>query len=75
MTTYNFTHKTENGKWEIAIDKAAQYGYFENMNSGGGGGLWFEQNRMSDFDGVFELPKDVIKAIRQLGFTVPRDFE
>jgi hypothetical protein len=37
-------------------------------------GCWFDKNRLVDYDGVFELPKVAIKALRKAGWTVPRDF-
>lgn len=84
MGGYNFTAKTQVGEWEIAIDPTATtkfgdkapYGYFENQRNGAGGGLWFDKrNRLVDADGTFEVPKDVIKGIRALGFIVPTEFE
>jgi hypothetical protein len=38
-------------------------------------GLWFEGKRLADYDGVFGLTRHDIKAIRNAGFVVPRDFE
>jgi hypothetical protein len=72
---YEFTLKTQCGAWEVQIDPEQQYGCFENQNSGSGGGLWFEKNRLIDADGTCSVPKNVIKAIRELGFVVPREFE
>lgn len=62
--------KTKVGKFEIAIDKKEQYGYFEHDKFGDefGGGLWFVNNELEDFDGVYELPKEVIEGIEKLGF-------
>lgn len=37
-------------------------------------GLTFEQKRLTDYDGVFSLPKEAVKLIRQCGFVVPREF-
>jgi hypothetical protein len=64
---YNFTKSAKVGKWEVHYDPAAHYGYFEHDEAGEGGGLWFEGSKLVDFDGVFVLPKDVVKAIQQLG--------
>jgi hypothetical protein len=38
-------------------------------------GLWFEKKSLTDYDGVFELPKEAIKLIRKSGYSVPRHFE
>ena len=65
---YNFNHKIVVGKYQVEIDSVAQYGYFENVVNGGEGGLWFTDNELVDYDGVYELPESVIVAIYQLGF-------
>lgn len=31
-------------------------------------GLWFTGNTLTDYDGVFELPKQVIDKLRELGY-------
>ena len=72
---YNFTHSGKNGKWEVKIDKAAQYGYFEHDLHGQGGGLWFENDDLQDYDGVWELPKGVREMIKALGFQTTTEDE
>lgn len=69
MAEYNY-ERVQVGHYEVAIDKEQQYGYFEHDELGDemGGGLWFENNELVDFDGVYELPKKVIEGIEQLGF-------
>lgn len=79
---YNFDKVAKVRKWEVKIDSAANYGSFEHDDFGEGGGLWFEVSDQStqgdagrklvliDYDGVYELPKDVIEAIRSLGYIV-----
>jgi len=37
-------------------------------------GLSFEGKALSDYDGVFELPSEVITMLRESGFTVSPDF-
>lgn len=72
--SYNFNLKTQVGKYTVEIDSAAKYGYFEHDIHGEGGGLWFNKgNSLEDFDGYSCIPKDVVKAIRELGFHVPHD--
>ena len=67
---YNFDRINAVEKYMVKIDSVAQYGFFENVIDGGEGGLWFEDNALVDYDGVFELPRHVIVAIAQLGFNV-----
>jgi hypothetical protein len=78
---YNFNKKATVGKWEVSVDEKAMYGCTENVNSGNGGGLWFEKQEGSDelslrdYDGLYELPTDVVKALRQMDINVSEDFE
>lgn len=37
-------------------------------------GLTFDGKTLTDYDGVFELPKEAVKLIRKAGFRVPKDF-
>jgi hypothetical protein len=37
-------------------------------------GLWFENNSLVDYDGVFLLSKKTIAAIQKFGFDVPGEF-
>lgn len=67
---YNFTQTARVCKWEVKVDPVAHYGYFEHDTYGEGGGLWFEGNDLSDYDGVFALPMGVVEAIRSLGYSV-----
>ncbi len=76
--------KTVKGKYEVVIwheqeeGKPAHWrGYFEHLIYGedAGGGLWFEGKELVDYDGVYELPADVIAGIRELRFVVPKEFE
>ena len=52
-------------------------GYFEHEVEGDNcaGELLFDGNELVDYDGVIELPKEVIQAIRDLGFYVGEEFE
>jgi hypothetical protein len=65
---YNFDKKTQVGKWSVDIDSERQYGFFEHDDYGEGGGLWFVDSMLVDYDGVYELPDNVIKGIEDLGF-------
>ena len=69
--SYNFTkHKTAN--FTVAVDRAANYGYFEHDEYGDecGGGLWFESKALVDYDGVGELDTEVIDKLAELGYDV-----
>ena len=66
--SYNFDKKTQVGKWSVEIDSDKQYGFFEHDDYGEGGGLWFVDSMLVDYDGVYELPENVIKGIEDLGF-------
>lgn len=79
--SYEFNLKTISGKFEIKVDTAAQYGYFEHEELGDecGGGLWFEKCpeglELIDYDGVACLPARVAVGLRELGFIVGEDME
>lgn len=88
MTEYNFDTKLRQGKFDVQVDTDAAYGYFEHDELGDecGGGLWFQrvvnaedpmnsQLELIDADGTYELPKEVIQALRDAGFIVPVEFE
>lgn len=70
--SYNFTINLSNKKFEIKIDPDAGYGYFEHEDFGDelGGGLWFNNKILVDYDGVFELPKDVKDALANADYDV-----
>jgi hypothetical protein len=64
MTTkYNFTLRAS----RTFIDREAQYGYWERKDGSEGGGLWFADNALIDYDGAFSLPAAIIAEIRSLG--------
>lgn len=65
-----FTESLEKGNWMVEISPTTQYGYFENVKTGSGGGLWFEGRELVDYDGVFELPKDVVDMLDGAGYDV-----
>jgi len=65
-----YTENLEKGNWEVKISPTTQYGYFENVKTGSGGGLWFDGPELVDYDGVFELPKDVVDMLSGAGYDV-----
>lgn len=75
MSEYVFTQKLDTKFFEILIDQAARYGYFEHIHYGDEmcGGLWFDQETgktLQDYDGVAELPKEVITSLKGAGYDV-----
>ena len=72
MGEYNFDEHYETKSFSIDIDSKAEYGYFEHDQLGDefGGGLWFEGKRLIDYDGVFELPQQVIKELEANGYSM-----
>lgn len=77
MSQYNFNLALPTKNFDIQIDEEACYGYFEHMHYGDecGGGLWFDKTengdlQLSDYDGVFSLPREVCDALSLHGFVV-----
>lgn len=69
--------RTHAGKFEVVLNPEENFGYFEHEDYGDewGGGLWFEGKNLIDYDGVYELPSEVIAGIRELGYIVAQEFE
>jgi len=65
---HEYTLTTKVGKWEVHISPSTNYGFFEHIELGEGGGLWFKGGALVDYDGVFELPSGVEAAIQELGY-------
>jgi hypothetical protein len=73
----NYDLKAEDKKFTVEIDSAKQYGCFEHHTYGDemGGGLWFENKILIDFDGMMVLPKEVANLINKLGYYAdPEEF-
>ena len=72
----NWEAKSVVGKYDIGINPELKTGWFEHHIYGEdrGGSLWFEEDELSDYDGVYSLPKDVITGIEELGYMVSEDF-
>jgi len=73
---HQYTQVLDAGKFEIRVSPTTNYGYFEHNELGEdcGGGLWFDGNNLTDYDGVFELPRTVADALVQAGYTVEPEF-
>lgn len=63
MNNYNFNQVLSTERYSIEIDTTEHYGYFQNNTTGTEGGLWFDDQTLVDYDGVFELPKEVHTAL------------
>ncbi|CAB4121880.1 hypothetical protein UFOVP26_40 [uncultured Caudovirales phage] len=81
---YNFDKQVTVGDWEVQVDSGAKYGFFEHQKTGAGGGLWFEDEKdvldeiqvtLRDYDGVYELPRQVAAALLMMGFFVGIEFQ
>ena len=70
----NYTRKLREGGWAMFVDTEKGYGYFEHDVVGDGGGLWFRNRTLTDFDGRHLLPVEVQTALRRDGFFVSDDF-
>jgi len=70
MSYYKFNLNISTPLYTIQIDTTEQYGYFEHNELGDekAGGLWFDGLRLSDYDGVYELPRQVIAALINSGY-------
>ena len=79
MAAYSFDKKTENDRYTVAVSTIDRYGYFQNNITGTEGGLWFERLEggvlaLVDYDGVFELPREVVQTLRDMNLVVAEDF-
>ena len=69
-TKYHFVDY-ETNQFTIGIDASHRYGFFEDNELGedNAGGLWFNENmKLIDYDGVFELPSEVIRKLTELNY-------
>jgi len=57
--------------WTVYLDEKGTPIGFEHAelgDEGGSGGLWFDGVVLVDYDGVYELPAEVIGLCEKLGF-------
>jgi hypothetical protein len=71
---HDYTETLELGRWLVKISPSTEYGYFDSVDHGEGGGLWFEGNELYDYDGVDQLPKAVIDMLVGAGYNLPWNF-
>jgi hypothetical protein len=62
-------------EFTLGIHESGNTGWFEfyDIDSGGEkwyaeGGLWFDGKDVMDFDGVFELPEEIMTKLNELGY-------
>ena len=59
----------------VKISPESSYGYWEFKDGSEGGGLWFDNNELVDFDGHYLLPKSIVNALREYGFSLDDTFD
>lgn len=66
----NYDMNVSSDNYEIRVSTNRCYGFFEHkrLGEGSAGGLWFEHNELTDYDGVFALPEEVSVALTNAGF-------
>jgi len=77
VTLHPYSNRPTSGL--VQIDTAARYGYWDYPDGSEGGGLWFGTDmgclELLDYDGAYELPKQVVKALRDYGVFVGDVFD
>ncbi len=75
MEFYTSDHD-ENQKLDKDGDGGIEWVY--ELEGGGedavGIGVWWENGRLTDYDGVFSLPKQAVQLLRKVGIVVGDDF-
>lgn len=83
MSEYKFNKQGNTANYEINVDTAACYGYFEHHTLGdeSAGGLWFQKSEndptrleLIDYDGVVAMPIQVFNWLKEQGFIVSKEF-
>ena len=74
MSERKYDKKIVSKNYTVEVSTKDQYGYFEHNQYGdeASGGLWFENNELSDFDGTFVLPEEVGESIEKMGFIIDK---
>jgi hypothetical protein len=76
QNSFGILHQQENVELEITIGfNNENYGWFElfDIETSGGnwyaeGGLWFDGKTLTDYDGVFSLPFEIVEKLEELGY-------
>jgi hypothetical protein len=73
MKTKEFTKKASVGEHEAWVSEDELSGIFL-FEGEAIGNLIFEGGHLTDYDGIFELPSQVIEALESMGFVVDEEF-
>ena len=73
--SYQVIKTEENINLEVNLKiKSDTYGCFEFYNEDTSwyaeGGLWIENKKITDYDGVFELPPFILNKLESLGYDI-----
>jgi len=62
----------ETKNYNLWFEPNNDYVYFEHDEIGDNhaGGMWFNNKTLVDYDGVFELPKEIIKYMEKEGYNM-----
>lgn len=77
---YNNDIVFQAGHYTVGVDTARLHGYFEHdiLGDNSGGELWFARSgdrlELTDYDGVWALPREVVDGLKQHNFIVSEDF-
>ena len=81
MPKHVYTQRADTTRYHVEFSPSTLYGWFEHHTLGDqrGGGLWFEKRDMlsfglTDYDGVSELPRQVIDQLVEWGIEVDPEF-
>lgn len=76
MAQYNpdFNFVTTTKHFEIGVDTVAGWGYYQHHVEAYkvGGELVFRDKTLTNYDGVYRLPKEVYEALKAGGFDLSR---
>ena len=70
---HNYTQEAQVNNWKVFVSPSTNYGYFQNTVTETEGGIWFTGSKIVEFDGTFELPASVVKALRKLNKTFDKN--
>jgi len=58
--------------FNIWMEPTNEYAYFEHDEVGDdiAGGMWFNNKELVDYDGVFELPSEIIVLMESQGYNM-----
>lgn len=74
--SFGLVDKQNNVELQISIGiNSEHYGWFELYDTKTGGerwyaegGLWFDNKTLTDYDGVFSLPIEIIEKLEEMGY-------